>query len=304
VAVIFRLDDVSYRYHRSTPPVLRGMTFELPAGKTVAVLGLSGLGKTTLLNLLCLLWDRRDGSGRIFYHSPRKAQEEDCDLLSPAERAHLRSTDFGLVPQTAHFLPGFTCEQNLRLPLALQGATHRKAGERLGALLDTVSCPGGPGHDLKETLNRYPARVSTGQRQRLAVLRAVIHNPVVLFADEPVSNLDAENKCLMFHLFALWRGNDLHWRTGTGSTALPRTLVLVCHEAETAWETADLFLFLAPPPRGEHGATAELVPFEDFCKTQEVSDGRTDNSHGPEALRRYLRRISRPAIEPAQGGLS
>jgi ABC-type nitrate/sulfonate/bicarbonate transport system ATPase subunit len=99
--------------------------------------------------------------------------------------------------------------------------------------------------DLKEPLRHHPGQVSGGQRQRMAVLRAIIHNPRVVFADEPVSNLDLVNKTKMIHLLQAWQKGDL-----LSDNHQPRTLVLVCHEPETAWTLADDFLFLFPRKPG------------------------------------------------------
>jgi ABC-type lipoprotein export system ATPase subunit len=292
---------VTFAYGPSRPAVLRGLDLALPAGRTVAVMGLSGLGKTTLLNLLALLWDpapRRRWwgkapppqlQGRILYHSPRRAIPWDYRTLDRREQTRLRGRDFGLVPQVSHFLSGFTCRQNLRLPLALLGLSRARANERIDQLLELARDSGAGRHDLAEVLQRrrYPVQVSTGQRQRLSVLRAVVHDPVVLFADEPVSNLDARNKGLMLDLFKHWRANDLRF---PDQPQQPRTLLLVCHEAETAWEMGDLFLFLHPPGlKDPPGATAQLLGRAEFCRQHGIApDDAEARFRGPEALRRHI----------------
>ncbi len=259
----FRLKGgVTYAYPQDGRVVLRDLELELPAGQTTVVMGGSGVGKTTLLNLLALLWDRGLKQGSITYQSPRTGVEWNYDRLKPAQRAWLRGREFGVVPQTGHFLPGFTCAQNLLIPLLLNGVAHKPALERVRNLVELVSHKEGTGRDLLDTLNKYPGGISTGQRQRLAVLRAVIHDPAVLFADEPVSNLDAANKRLMLELFRQWRGNDLKLPPlpGQPSVAGARTLVLICHEEETAQEMGDWFLRLKPAsPDDPAGATAELI---------------------------------------------
>jgi len=271
VAVSFRLEGrVTYAYPQDGRVVLRDLELVLPAGQTTVVLGGSGVGKTTLLNLLALLWDRRLGQGSITYESPRTGAVWNYDRMKPAERAWLRGREFGVVPQTGHFLPGFTCEQNLIIPLALNGMARKPARERVRLLLELASDKDGTGRDLLDTLGKYPAGISTGQRQRLAVLRAVIHDPAVLFADEPVSNLDASNKRLMLDLFRSWRGNDLKLPPlpGQPSAAGSRSLVLICHEMETALEMGDWFLLLAPSASADEpaGATAKLIDREGFRK--------------------------------------
>jgi putative ABC transport system ATP-binding protein len=274
---------------------------DVEAGQTVAVLGRSGVGKTTLLHLLALLWEarparpgllasllrrlpwgKREGgllAGRITYRSPR-IDEVDYHALPARARARLRREEFGVVPQVSHFLSGLTCRQNLLVPLALQGLGGKKARERLDFLLDEARRED-PDNELAGALRKWPGEASTGQRQRLSVLRAVAHDPVVLFADEPVSNLDDRNKGLMLRLFHRWLRNELR---PEGRPKQPRLLVLICHEAETAWEIADQFLFLdpphPPPPKGEPGAKALLRSRAQFCEEA----GKLDSSReGPAA---------------------
>ncbi len=280
----FRLEGEATFAYPGGPVVLRDLTLSLAGGRTVAVLGRSGLGKTTLLNLLALLWDRGLAKGRIVYTSPRTGREHAYHALRPAEQARLRRDEFGLVPQVPHFLSGFTCGQNLRVPLALQGLSGAAARRRAEQLLAEVGAAGG---DLGPVLAKYPGEVSTGQRQRLAVLRAVAPDPAVLFADEPVSNLDADNKARMLELFRLWRDNRLRL---PGRPPCPRTLVLVCHEAETAWGLADAYLFLRPAASGEAGASAEgPVGHDELCERLGLSSDReAGRATGAEALRRCL----------------
>jgi putative ABC transport system ATP-binding protein len=260
VAVTFVLDGVTFGYEKDRP-ILRDVSLTLPAGRVIAVLGVSGLGKTTLLNLLALLWERPLPEGHIRYG------EDDYNALSPGRRHELRTREFGLVPQVPHFLSGFTCRQNLHIPAALLGLSAKAQTERINRVLD-----GGCPPDVRERLDDYPVRLSTGQRQRLSALRAVIHDPAVLFADEPVSNLDARNKERMLDLFRTWKRGELQLQP-RGPHG--RTLLLICHELQTAWDMAgdpdDLFLFLRP---AAEGARAEL-------RARALVDG-------PAALRRHL----------------
>jgi putative ABC transport system ATP-binding protein len=302
VAVTFRLEQgVTFAYPGGAV-VLRDLDLHLENGRTIAVLGRSGLGKTTLLNLLALLWDRGLVRGRIVYTSPRTGKSVPYSELTGDEQARLRREEFGLVPQVSHFLSGFTCGQNLRIPLSLQGTGSKQARARIEQLLKTVAhADSDVGTDLGALLSKYPAQVSTGQRQRLSVLRAIAHDPVVLFADEPVSNLDAENKAKMVELFRLWRDNKLRL---PDQPEQHRTLLLICHEAETAWELADDYLFLRPPHKDESpGATAELLTHQALCELNGLSPNRDANRfEAAEAIRRHIAGLV-PAGAPAAPGL-
>jgi ABC-type lipoprotein export system ATPase subunit len=316
-ALGFRLDKLSFAYPRKNRPpqvILNDLNFTLPLGRSVAILGLSGLGKTTLLNLLGLLWDRKlqrradnPGAvketagptvghalqwGRISYR-PRTGPVVHYDELPPHACTRLRGTEFGFVPQKTHFLTGFRCKHNLRLPLLMQGWSEKEADARIQDLLrealGETHEEGGAGADLAALLGRYPDEVSTGQLQRLSVLRSMIHDPPVLFADEPVSNLDVVNKRLILDLFRRWRENQL-----PGQAASARTLLLVCHEAETAWEVAakddDQFLFLHPSQSKEQpGARGELISRQDFRAMYGLDPTTADaDLTGALAIRRHI----------------
>jgi ABC-type lipoprotein export system ATPase subunit len=237
VAVSFVLSSVTYAYRRRDPPVLADLSVALPGGKTTAVVGASGTGKTTLLNLLGLLWEGTLAPGRITYACGDGAPL-DYDGLSHEARARLRLREFGFVLQSCYLLPHFTCAQNIAMPLALHGYGRREREQRVAQLLAEAD---NAEKELSAVQGHLPGQVSGGQRQRMAVLRAVVHNPRVVFADEPVSNLDAENTEKMLDLLMRWRAGTLN---GGGGAAERRTLVLVCHDTETAYRMADGFLIL------------------------------------------------------------
>jgi ABC-type lipoprotein export system ATPase subunit len=242
VAVSFTLTDVAYSYRRDGPPVLRGIHLALTAGRRIALLGLSGTGKTTLLNLLGLLWEGRLPAGSIHYRDGAGRVREYQDLSS-GERAALRRDEFGFVPQSPYFLPSFSSIDNIAMPLALRGLGRRERRREVERLLEQTGFG-----DLGPVLHRPGAEASGGQRQRLAVLRAVIHNPRVVLADEPVSNLDSWNRDLTLQLLRRWHAGQLH----PGQPA-ERTLILVCHDPQTAWEMAEDFLFLEAEKTGVQG---------------------------------------------------
>lgn len=152
--------------------ILNGLNYTLDAGEYVAVMGESGVGKSTLLNLIAGL-DTPD-RGRI------EIDGVDIASLSDDEATLLRRRKFGFVFQAFHILPHLSIAQNVALPLLLNGITDRSA-ERM---LEAVGL-GGRGRD-------FPRQLSGGEMQRVAIARALIHRPKLLLADEPTGNLDPD----------------------------------------------------------------------------------------------------------------
>ncbi len=152
--------------------VLDGATASIAPGEFVALLGPSGSGKTTLLNLIAGI-DLPD-SGEVWLG------EEIVNKLSERERTLLRRRRIGFVFQFFNLLPTLTVAENLRLPLELNGI---QGEDRILALLDRVG--------LADRAHSFPDRLSGGEQQRVAVARALVHDPDVVLADEPTGNLDA-----------------------------------------------------------------------------------------------------------------
>jgi putative ABC transport system ATP-binding protein len=157
--------------------VLQGISFELEAGDYVAVMGESGIGKSTLLNLLAGL-DRPD-SGEVLLDGVVLSSLDD-DAATRIRRKHM-----GFVFQAFHILPYLTVAQNVALPLALNGVGDKAMRSRVGALLDAVKLG-----DRGESL---PRELSGGEMQRVAIARALVHQPRLVFADEPTGNLDPDS---------------------------------------------------------------------------------------------------------------
>jgi len=183
--------------------VLRDITFELEPGGFLAVTGPSGSGKSTLLGLLAGL--DRPTRGRVILDG------EDLSALSEDERARVRADKVGFVFQFFHLIPTLTARENVQVPLELRGEDGRA---RAAELLARVGLQGRGHH--------YPAQLSGGEQQRVAVARAFAHRPRILFADEPTGNLDAANGANVVALLG-----ELNRELGT-------TLVLVTHETDLA----------------------------------------------------------------------
>ena len=205
-ASILRATDVgkSYPAHHGELWVLREVSFEVAAGSSCAIVGPSGSGKTTLLGL-CAGLDR-PSAGAI------ELAGEDLVDLDEESLAALRGRAVGFVFQTFQLLPTLTAIENVMVPLELQG--RRGARGHAAALLRQVG--------LGDRLGHYPAQLSGGEQQRVAIARAFVHQPRVLFADEPTGNLDGATSALVQDL--LFELNRSH---GT-------SLVLVTHDLELA----------------------------------------------------------------------
>ena len=157
--------------------VLRDISFDLAARDYVAVMGESGIGKSTLLNLLAGL-DRPDSGQVLLDGADLGALDDDALTL-------IRRKQMGFVFQAFHILPYLTVAQNVALPLALNGARNAKMRSRVAALLEAVK--------LADRGGSLPRELSGGEMQRVAIARALAHKPRLVFADEPTGNLDPES---------------------------------------------------------------------------------------------------------------
>jgi lipoprotein-releasing system ATP-binding protein len=154
--------------------VLRGLDFEIPAGDSMAILGASGSGKSSLLHLLGAL--DRPTAGEIRFRG------RDLASLAPAEAARVRNREIGFVFQFHHLLPEFTTLENVAMPALIAKMGRREAFARAKESLSLVG--------LDERAEHRVTTLSGGERQRAAIARAVLLRPVVLLADEPTGNLD------------------------------------------------------------------------------------------------------------------
>ena len=196
----------TYRGEGAPVTVFSNLSLSIPQGEFAAIMGPSGVGKSTLLHLLAGIDRPDEGSVAIF--------ERELPTLSPRDRARFRNERIGFVFQFHHLLPEFTALENVALPSRIAGLSSREAGRAAAGLLSRVG--------LSERSDHLPRALSGGEQQRVAIARAVARGPGLLLADEPTGNLDVASALSVFGLL-----EELHRERGM-------TTVLVTHNPDLA----------------------------------------------------------------------
>ena len=165
--------------------ILKGVDFEVGEGEIVTIVGASGAGKSTLLNILGTL-DRSD-IGKIYIDNTEVSKLNNKDLSA------FRNQRLGFIFQFHHLLGEFDAIENVCIPAFIAGTARKEAEKRATELLKLLG--------LGDRLNHKPNQLSGGEQQRVAVARALINNPSIIFADEPSGNLDSANSLELHELF-------------------------------------------------------------------------------------------------------
>lgn len=186
--------------------VLKGIDLEIGRGEVVSIVGPSGAGKTTLLQIIGTL-DRAD-SGTV------TVDGIDTGSMNARKLAGFRNRHIGFVFQFHQLLPEFTAIENIMIPAYIAGKSTREARQRAAGLLDFMG--------LADRAEHKPNELSGGEKQRVAVARALVNNPAVILADEPSGSLDSHNKAELHQLFF-----DLREKFG-------QTFVIVTHDEQLA----------------------------------------------------------------------
>ncbi|NBB19589.1 ATP-binding cassette domain-containing protein [Runella sp. CRIBMP] len=187
--------------------VLKGIDLEINKGELVTIVGASGAGKSTLLHILGTL-DRPD-AGQVFIN------DTDVFALKEKDLAAFRNHTIGFVFQFHHLLPEFTALENVCMPAFIDAKSDEtEVKKKAGELLEMLG--------LKDRLGNLPSQLSGGEQQRVAVARALINNPAIIFADEPSGNLDSRN------------AEDLHQLFFRLRNELGQTFVIVTHNEHLA----------------------------------------------------------------------
>ncbi len=182
--------------------VLKGINLEIPTGKIHSIVGASGAGKTTLLQILGTL--SKPDSGEIFFNN------KNISSFSENEIAIFRNREIGFVFQFHHLLPEFTALENVCIPAFIAKRSKAEAEKKALELLDYLG--------LTDRIEHKPSELSGGEKQRVAVARALVNNPSVVLADEPSGNLDSANR------------NELHELLFKLRDDFGQTFIIVTHD--------------------------------------------------------------------------
>ncbi len=186
--------------------LFRGLDLCVSAGEQLALQGASGVGKSTLLNMMAGL--EPPDEGRMLFKT------QDISKLNDGQRLALRRQSFGFVFQAFHLMPHLNALQNVMVPCLLAGLSLAQAKSRAMALLEALG--------LTSSLQMFPSVLSGGEQQRVALARALVHLPEVVLADEPTGNLDPETAAKALHLLC------------TTCREQGTALVMVTHSLEAA----------------------------------------------------------------------
>jgi lipoprotein-releasing system ATP-binding protein len=206
---LIRVSDLHKSFQGSASmriDILQGIAFTLDPGETLAIVGASGIGKSTLLHILGTL-DRPD-KGRMLF------RDLDVFAMNADRMAGFRNRAIGFVFQFHHLLPEFTALENVMMPALISGHQREEARARARKILVRVG--------LEQRLTHRVTQLSGGEQQRVALARALVHRPALLLADEPTGNLDHKN------------GEAIHALLMELNRELDMTLVVVTHNPELA----------------------------------------------------------------------
>lgn len=175
----------SYETSKTRYPVLRGVSFHVERGEFVAVMGSSGSGKSTLLNCISCYIPYEKGNILL--------GEQDLSVLNKEELAKVRNEKLGFVFQDFMLLDGLTVKENILIPRIIRESADSKAQEYADRLMELFG--------ITHVRDKYPADISGGERQRTAVARSLINDPLLILADEPTGNLDSKSSRTVIEAF-------------------------------------------------------------------------------------------------------
>lgn len=216
MTALIHVEDLTKVYHLGEVEVhaLRGVTLTITAGEFIAVMGASGSGKSTFMNILGCL-DRPTGGQYLL-------DGKDVSSASADERAEIRRAKLGFVFQSFNLLPRTSAVENVELPLVYSAVSRKEQRVRALRALQAVGLTGREYHQ--------PSQLSGGQQQRVAIARALVNNPAVILADEPTGNLDTTTSEEVMTLFTELNSQGI-------------TVIIVTHESDIAAFTRRRIVF-------------------------------------------------------------
>ena len=203
----------TYSKTETQVPVLNGLDISINTGEILALIGPSGSGKSTLLNILGTL--DTDFTGNLSI--------DGIPISNSIDLSAIRRDRLGFVFQFHHLLPEFTIYENLLIPKMIAGNSYDNSSEDINRILELIGLQDRKGH--------YPSEISGGEKQRVAVVRALVNKPCLVLADEPTGNLDRENSKILLKLIANLK------------TTFQQSFIIATHD-QSILEIADRVLYL------------------------------------------------------------
>lgn len=203
-----------YKNGKIEVEALKGVDFFVDKGEFVSIMGASGSGKSTMMNILGCLDTMT--SGKYFLDG------EDISKISGNKLAYIRNKKIGFVFQSFNLLPKLTAIQNVELPMVYGGVSPKERRKKALSAMEKVG--------LSERINHRPNEMSGGQRQRVAIARSLVNNPAIILADEPTGNLDSKSSVEIIEIFQKLNNDGA-------------TIVMVTHEPDIAAYTKRIVMF-------------------------------------------------------------
>ena len=233
LAVYCRGVTKSYGDRETKVVALRGLDLEVKRGELFMIVGPSGCGKTTLVSVIASILRQDSGECHVL--------GRDLDAMDEKERAYFRRESVGFVFQLFNLLPALTAVENVAIPLLIEGTSWDDATARAQKVIEAVG--------LSARSGALPAKLSGGEQQRVAVARALVHDPALIVCDEPTSNLDHETGHAVMQVLS-----------GVGKNS-DRTIIVVTHDAR-------IFEFADRIARMDDGKITEIVDGKDRERLQ------------------------------------
>ncbi len=220
--ICFSLQNVQKTFRKENGAVLRVDNLNIYTGEITAILGYSAAGKSTLMNIMALLQDYDKQADTVIHYRPDLYAP--FHSLSASKKRELRREHFGFIFQEHHLIKHLSAHGNIMMPLSMKENSRKIRLSRVKELLDFAKIS-------KKSYHSPPSALSGGESQRISVLRAIAHNPKVLFADEPTGSLDPVTGQIVIDMLRDWHSDDLN-----------RTIIVVTHNFTQAFDMASRFI--------------------------------------------------------------